>query len=82
MTTLQAVEYLCAPSAFESYRPSNMQNLFASPSQSSLVSPTSSIESLIYRMSKSLLAKIQESSVMVNSQVSDLLLPLENVKAQ
>lgn len=75
-TSLQAVEYPRTPSAFELYRPLNMQQTIFSP-QSSFTPPTSSIESLIHGMSESFLAQVQQCTSEVSLQVSSLSLHLK-----
>jgi len=78
MTTLTVFEYPCAPSAFEPQGPLNTQlappasNQAGSSFSSSVDPNTSSIESLIHRMSESFLAKLQESSFATQSQFSEL----------
>jgi len=75
-TSLQAVEYPHAPSVLELYGPPNTQQTISSP-QSSFAPPTSSIESLIRRMSESFLAQVQQCTSEVSLQVSLLSLRLE-----
>jgi len=86
MILLQAVEYPRTPSAFKPQGPLNTQAAAPvsqetdTPSPSSLNPATSSVMSLICGISESLLAQIQESSLVVNSHFSAFSQCLECLK--